>query len=118
MILALALLSIFAYQKLNVDFGGRAEAQSPQKLIKSEEKVRKEMIVISRQLGVSCTECHNVQNFKNEDKKNFKIGREHMKITEMLKANGMNGQNGSPEATCFMCHMGKLRPDYKENVTE
>lgn len=109
----LSLLSLVASQKLSFDLS-RAQAESAQNLKKSEEKVREEMIVISRQLGVTCTECHNVQDFKNGDKKTFKVGLEHIKLTEMLRENGMNGKSGRPEASCFMCHHGKLRPDYKE----
>lgn len=116
LILALVVLSVFAYQKLNVDLS-RAEAQTPQKLIKSEEKVRQEMIIISRQLGVTCTECHNVQNFKNADKKSFKVALEHMKITALLSDHGMNGKTG-PAASCFMCHQGKLSPVFRENIVE
>jgi len=91
----------------------KAYTESAAKLKTTEEKIREEMIVISRQLGVTCSECHNVQNFANADKKAFKVSKDHMRIVETLRGNGFDGKKG-PEASCFMCHQGKLRPDYQE----
>lgn len=91
----------------------KAQSESVTKFVNTEENIREEMITISRELGVTCTECHNVQNFREGSKKSFKIGKEHMKLTQMLKDNGFDGKNG-PTSTCFMCHRGKLMPDYKE----
>ena len=108
----LIVLSVYAHYKLSFDLA-KAQAESPQGLMKSEEKVRQDMIVISRQLGVTCTECHDVQNFKNNEKKSYKTGFEHMKLVSILKEHGMNGKK-EPEADCYMCHRGKLMPDYKE----
>lgn len=88
-------------------------SESASKLKTNEEKIRQEMIVISRQLGVTCTECHNIQNFASDEKKTFKVSKDHIRITETLRANGFDGKKG-PEATCYMCHQGKLQPNYKE----
>ena len=90
-----------------------AQAQSVSKIVTREEKIREQMINISRELGVTCTTCHNVQNFTSDEKQAFKVSREHMKITQMLKDNGFDGKKG-PAATCYMCHRGKLSPDFKE----
>ena len=95
----------------------QALAESVTSFVTKEDKIREEMITISRQIGVTCTECHNVQNFSNDSKKSFRVGKEHMKLTQMLKENGFDGKKG-PEATCYMCHRGKLRPDFKEPVSE
>jgi nitrate/TMAO reductase-like tetraheme cytochrome c subunit len=96
--------------------GSLTEAESVPKFVKKEEKIREEMVTISRELGVTCTECHNVQNFTDDSKKSFKVGKEHMKLTQMLKENGFDGKKG-PAATCYMCHRGKLMPDYKEPLS-
>ena len=88
-------------------------AQSVTQFVSDEDKIRQQMITISRELGVTCTECHKVTNFKDDSKKTFKVGKEHMKLTQMLKEKGLDGKKG-PEATCYMCHRGKLMPDYKE----
>lgn len=91
----------------------KAHSESVTKFVTKEEKIREEMIVISRELGITCTECHNVQNFRDDSKKSFKVGKEHIKLTQMLKENGFDGKKG-PMSTCYMCHRGKLMPDYKE----
>lgn len=88
-------------------------AQSVTQFVTTEEKIREEMITISRELGVTCTECHKVQNFKDDSKKTYKVSKEHMKLTLMLRENGFDGKKG-PQATCYMCHRGKLTPDFKE----
>ncbi|MBS1970877.1 MAG: hypothetical protein JSU04_11245 [Bdellovibrionales bacterium] len=89
--------------------------ESASKIKTSEDKVRQDMIVISRQLGVTCSECHNVQNFTSDEKKSFKVAKDHMRIVETLRTSGFDGKKG-PEASCYMCHQGELRPDYKETV--
>jgi hypothetical protein len=91
------------------------DAQSASKLKSQEEEIRQSMIVISRQLGVTCTSCHKTDNFKSDEMKNFKVAREHMKITQLLIDNGFDG-NKKPKADCYMCHRGKLVPDYIEKV--
>lgn len=91
----------------------KAQSESIAKFVTTEEKIREEMIAISRELGVTCTECHNVQNFRDDSKKSFKVGKEHMKLTQMLKDSSFDGKKG-PLSTCYMCHRGKLMPDYKE----
>lgn len=86
-------------------------AESPQTIKSNEEAVRLEMLAISKQIGVTCTECHNPNNFREDLKKSYKIGLSHIKITNILREHGFDGKRG-PEATCFMCHQGKLKPNY------
>jgi cytochrome c556 len=93
-------------------------AQTPDKIKKSEDDVRQEMIKISRQVGVTCTECHSTKNFKANEKPNFKIALAHMKMTEVLKQNGFSGKNGEVEASCYMCHRGQLKFDHKEHFND
>jgi cytochrome c peroxidase len=93
-----------------------AHAETVTQFVTKEETIRENMIRISRELGVTCATCHNVQNFKAGDKATYQTSKEHMKITQMLKENGFDGKKG-PAANCFMCHRGKLMPDYKESVT-
>ncbi len=94
-----------------------AHAQTASKIKTEEEIVRENMIVISRQLGVTCTTCHNPSNFKGDGKMEFKVAKEHMKITQMLIDNGMDGKRG-PKASCYMCHRGQIKPVYKEPISE
>ena len=89
------------------------QAETVTQFVQKEEDIREYMIRISRELGVTCAACHNVQNFKDSDKKTYQTSKEHMKITQLLKDGGFDGKKG-PAANCFMCHRGKLAPDYKE----
>lgn len=83
-----------------------------EKFKKEEEKVRIEMLQMSRELGVSCTECHSASNFKDPSKNQFKVALVHTKWVQVLKENGMDGKNG-PEASCFTCHQGRLKFAHK-----
>lgn len=88
-------------------------AQTKDNLLENEKKVRDQMIVISRQLGVSCKECHNLDNFKSDEKIEFKIAKEHMRVVNLLNDKGFRG---TPKADCYMCHRGQMKPAYKEPV--
>lgn len=79
-----------------------------------DEEVRAQMIVISRQLGVNCLTCHDNANFASDKKREFKVSREHLKLVQVLIDAGMNGQGGNPKADCYLCHRGKLKPDFQE----
>lgn len=82
------------------------------KFKKEEEKIRIEMLQMSRELGVSCTECHLASNFKDPSKNQFKVALVHSKWVRVLKENGMDGKN-NPEASCFTCHQGRLKFAHK-----
>lgn len=88
-------------------------AQSAKLIKKTDAEIREQMQVISRHLGVTCIECHSLKDFKDGKKKSFQVSLEHMQLTELLRQNGMNGKKG-PEASCYMCHRGELRPPYRE----
>jgi hypothetical protein len=96
-----------------------AEELSPQMKGAQDRKamdieIRDNMKQISRQLGVSCTTCHNSKNFKDDAKREFKIAKDHLRITQLLIDSGFNGQNKQPKADCYMCHRGHLNMPYKE----
>lgn len=93
-----------------------ARAESAQKIKAKEEEIRQNMILISRQLGVTCTECHNMKNLRDNSLKSFKVAQEHIKIVEVLKLNGLDGKKG-PEASCYMCHRGQMQIPYKEKLS-
>ncbi len=96
-------------------FAPEGRSQSAAKIKSHDEVVREQMIEMSRQLSVTCTECHRVDNFKDDKKPNFKIAKDHLEIVELLKSKGFDGKAG-PVATCYMCHRGALTPAYKENL--
>ncbi len=107
------LILLLFFFPLELSLKTSAYAESAQKIKVKEEEIRQSMITISRQLGVTCTECHNMKKLTDDSMKNFKVAREHIKVVELLKLNGMDGKKG-PEASCYMCHRGQLQIPYKE----
>ncbi len=90
-----------------------SRAQTPSQLKSEEEVMRAQMVHMSKQLGVTCTTCHNSENFKSDKKNEFKVAKEHMKLTQLLIDGGMNGLNKNPKASCYMCHRGQLHPAWQ-----
>jgi len=78
---------------------------------------REYMVKISRQLGVTCNHCHDVNNFKSELMPTYKVAKEHMHIVDLLNKQGFKAKN-DPKADCFMCHRGTSMPDYKEKTLD
>jgi uncharacterized HAD superfamily protein len=116
---ALSPLSKLVVALIGLTFSFASFAQSssntPAGIKSNEEQMREQMIVISRQLGVTCITCHNTENFKSDRKDTFKIAKEHMKLTQLLIDSGLNGKPAA-KADCYMCHRGQLKPDYKEKA--
>lgn len=92
----------------------QSQSQLPNKVKQEEEIQRERMVVISRQLGVTCNTCHDNKNFTSDKKASYKIAKEHIRLVQVLIDNGMDGQNNRPKADCYMCHRGRAIPDYKE----
>lgn len=70
---------------------------------------------MTRQLGVSCNTCHNINNFKDDTKVEFKIAKEHIRVVKLINEQGFRG---TPKADCYMCHRSQLKPAYKEIIKE
>ena len=90
------------------------QSQSVKALKADDEEMRRTMVVISRQLGVECTTCHNTKNFLSAEKVPYRVAKEHMRITQALIDNGFDGKDKRPKADCYMCHRGQMHPRYKE----
>jgi cytochrome c peroxidase len=95
----------------------QGHSQSAATLKKQEETIREAMIQITKELGTTCTECHQVNNFKDDSKPSFKTALKHLKLVSVLKANGMDGIT-DPVANCFVCHRGELHPPAKMTKAE
>ena len=93
-------------------FSAGGYSESSEVFKKEQDLVRIEMVQLSRELGVTCTECHSSKNWRDDSKGTFKVAREHLKIVEVLRGNGFDGKKG-PEASCFMCHQGHLKFAFK-----
>jgi hypothetical protein len=96
-----------------VAFGaGTATHKTARPLNKAESDpdmvVRQNMIEISKQLGVTCTHCHDAKNFKSTALPTWKVAKDHIRVTQLL--NSSQGFNGAPKVDCYTCHRGEIRP--------
>jgi hypothetical protein len=92
----------------------QSQAETPAKVKLDDQLQRQRMLEMTRQLGVTCITCHNSSNFSSSEKATFKKAKEHIFITQVLIDHGMDGKNNRPKADCYLCHRGKLTPDYRE----
>lgn len=76
------------------------------------------MIQWSRQLGVTCMHCHNLDNFNDDSKLNFKIALKHNQMVKILQQEVFverdKGNVLKVKVDCYMCHRGKEMPAYIE----
>lgn len=86
-----------------------SKAVTPTQVKKKEDEVRKQMLQISKDLGVTCTYCHNVKNWKEDSKPEWKIASEHIKLMDSIRTFSMNGKDKPTETGCFMCHRGEAK---------
>lgn len=85
---------------------------APSDAIKTrEEKIRKEMLELSTELGATCMDCHNLKNFADPSHYRFAIAKSHIEIVALLKQKGFDGKS-APMASCTFCHQGKLYPPW------
>jgi hypothetical protein len=76
------------------------------------DRYRDTMIVISRQMGVTCTHCHDSKNYRDASKPTFPIAKKHMEMVDMMNAQFKSAF--TQRVDCYMCHRGQAIPDYKE----
>lgn len=84
-------------------------AQSLEEIKAKELETRTQMRHISKELGVTCTACHLIKNYRDNSKKAFKVAQDHMRAVALLREQGFDGRKYS-EANCFFCHRGNLKP--------
>lgn len=108
------ILSFYSILATSVAFAQSAQITGAERLKANDAAIREQMMLISRQLGVSCTACHNIKNFADGSKREFAVAKDHMRLTQVLIDAGMDGKEKRSKADCYMCHRGKLMPDYKE----
>ncbi len=81
-------------------------------------EVRARMVEWSRQIGVTCTHCHNVQNFKSFEKPAMQVAQAHSRWVQLLNREGAYKITNRPgiKVDCYMCHKGQPVPDFKEKL--
>ncbi len=84
-------------------------------IIDQDLAMREYMVEITRQIGVTCTHCHNLKNFKDSSKDLWKVGAQHIEVVKGLNRHYLK-QLGIEKVDCYMCHRGKPKPNYKEKL--
>ena len=81
--------------------------------ITSKSEMRKYMKSISKDLGVKCSYCHNMDD-KSLDTPEKDITREMIKLTrylnDLLNNEKEDTTNHATYVTCWTCHYGKTQP--------
>ena len=83
--------------------------------IESRTEMKKYMKSISKDLGVKCSHCHNMDD-KSIDTPAKDITREMMKLTRylntLLNSEFPDTLNKKTYVTCWTCHHGNLEPEH------
>lgn len=81
--------------------------------IESKSEMKKYMKSISKDLGVKCSHCHDMDD-KSLDSPEKDIAREMIKLTrylnELLNSQSNDTLKHKTHVTCWTCHYGKLEP--------
>lgn len=62
---------------------------------------------IDRALGVECSHCHAVDDWKRDDKPEFALASRMMKMVQGLNTGSLRGVGS---VSCWTCHLGKIKP--------
>ncbi len=106
----------------NSEFNSKSSIESPTPVLLAKNtfstKDKETMIHWSRQLGVTCIYCHNLDNFKDNSKLTFKTSLKHHQMVRVLQEEIFSerdkGNALKVKVDCYMCHRGKGVPDYVE----
>ena len=84
--------------------------------IESRSEMKKYMKSISKDLGVKCSHCHNMDD-KSLDTPEKDITREMIKLTKylnsLLNVQFVDSSSNRTFITCWTCHHGSLEPAHK-----
>lgn len=94
-------------------YAAQTRRQQVRKSVDPDVAMRKWMLEISSQLGVTCTHCHNTKNFKDNSMDAYKVAKNHIDIVEYLNKDGFYKDRRGTKVSCYLCHRGKAVPDYK-----
>ena len=86
--------------------------------IKTRSEMKKYMKQISKELGVKCSHCHDMDD-PSIDTKEKKIAREMIVLTENLNktfnSDSLGHENFKNYISCWTCHRGNVKPEYAKS---
>lgn len=77
----------------------------------SKKEIKKVMKSISKAVGKSCDECHDLEDF-SKDTKMKKEAREMFRLASSINAR-LKKDGFKAQVTCNTCHRGKAKPEKK-----
>ena len=84
--------------------------------IESRSEMKKYMKSISKDLGVKCSHCHNMED-KSIDTPAKEITREMIKLTNylnsLLNVQFIDSSSSHTFISCWTCHYGNLKPAHE-----
>ncbi len=99
---------------MNELFLAKVYSQNISEQVDEKEKMK----VWSRQLGVTCNYCHNLENFKDDSKETYKTSLKHQQVVKILQDQIFNEHDKANllkvKVDCYMCHRGSDKPNYIE----
>ena len=75
--------------------------------IHAQDAQARAMQAISRALGVECSHCHTVDDWKRDDKPEFAFAGRMMKMVQGRNAGTLRDLGG---VSCWTCHRGLVKP--------
>ena len=89
--------------------------------IKTRSEMKKYMKQISKELGVKCSHCHDMDD-ASIDTKEKEIAREMIKLTQYLNTSFntvfAEHKDYKPYVSCWTCHRGNLNPEHVKPNTQ
>lgn len=68
----------------------------------------------SKSLGVTCTHCHNPDDWGSEEKPQKQVARDMMAMVSKINSELLDGivnlESNNPTVNCTTCHRGQLKP--------
>lgn len=71
------------------------------------------MKTVSKDLGVKCKYCHDVNNFADDSNRNKRIARSMLKMMDGLNTEFFTWKDAR-QIRCWTCHQGKSDPPKKK----
>ena len=87
--------------------------------MQSKSELKKYMKIISKDLGVKCNHCHDLED-KSIDTEEKEIAREMIRLTrylnDLLNDVSEKDENYKKYVSCWTCHHGKLEPQHSRPI--
>jgi hypothetical protein len=83
----------------------------------TKDELKQHMKLITKSLGTKCDYCHltDSRDYASDELLEKRIARKMMRMVERINREYFTWKD-APEATCFMCHHGELKPQLEPTI--